>query len=951
MDIYGLPRRPMLAAVRMVVDEATRSGNAQMEAIARDELAKALLAGDDWSGAYPEFDRAGELWLTLDQPANAAVAFFGAARSLFFLDRRADAAERLRRVARASLSANDLEQWQTAALGALDGLSRAERWSDLGEWAEEVAPIAARNQGPGFALLELHCRFHAAGMCVRHEDWSAALAHAERGIALGAHDPELAARLSASASLALWKLDRGEEALTTIDRAFEMANHLDIDDLRAPLITLLGMISEERPAIGARRFADLTAGYMLSGDRRLAALSRYHQGLCMELDRPVEVEAAAAVLAEAGHLLEDAGLRSDAADAYYRVCRLLSMTVFRSAERGERAYEAGCRASALAIGTGNWWLAGLSEGSVAFAIRPLGIGVQSERAARHYRRAARFYRRAGRCQEASGSWAAAMGQWSPESGALRALRMSRAFLRTFELGRREFVLPKVRRPQEHESSVGLLIAAGVAVKAARLAGITPPWTEVLWGFEEATKARVLQDELLSGGWDRAVAADPRLRDSALRSETLEAHLRRSEEGLRRLLLGRPRPDEVERLMAERDELKLAKAEADLELERLLRTQAPVSDNVILAPPLTPDVMARVLRPDEVYIGFLAPVIGSSVVRLTSLPGHSVTAAIIDPPDPEGMRAFARHLMTCDRLSDEHDQEEHETFSRFWVALVGDLPRFVTTALVSPHGELVAIPWMRAWAEYGPFQAHGRACALVPSAGVLRILRDRSNPQPDVAYIGVACNADGDLRGVEVEVANVHQRYFPRDRSVVLMTQESGRFLDLQQSSRVLHLACHADRNGLRLGPSRAAEWVAPVELAGSLVSADVLVLTGCRAGLFARDDTGEHLGVLRELLQATHARVVVASREAVPDEAGVLFADLLMTALTGHTPGQWEAPEAPLPVGAAVTWAVERLRTTSLQEARGLFPDTGWQINPSDATWWSPWLVVGDPAVGIVGEE
>ncbi len=939
-----MPREPMLAIMRSVVEEAARSGNRGLEAVGRRELARALEVGEDWEAAYREFDRSAELWLLVNEPADEASALFASSRSLFRLRRLDEAASRLQRAAHAYLLAEDIASWRMMAEAARDLLVELEQWPAVLSWLNEIVAVTSPQTDEESTRLRVKAHSDAVAVAIRLEDWEATVDHARQGITLAERlDPAVSARLGIMAGFALNELGRGSEALPMIELGVERADKLGLDDLRAIGVTLLVSITKERPALRAQRFEALSARSAASGNDRWAAMYRYRQGSSLALVRPLDEDAAADVLMDAADDLEAAGLVSEAAHACSEAADVLVYSSFRSPARAARSLEAALRASRLAVETRNWLLAGLAEHTAAYASRPLEIGARSAETASHFRRAARFLRRAGRYEEATGAWTAALGQWTSDAGTLRALRQARMLLRTFELGRRVAILPKVLRRQEGTSSVGLLIGAGVAVQAALVAGLTPPWERLLWEFEEAAKARVMQDELLAGAWDRATALSETLRAAARQAEMTEARLNRLDEALELILAGRPDPANAEAAMQERDEAKLANAEADLALERLIASDWVRTDGAGQAPPITPEDMAAVLNPGEIYLGFLSPAVGSRLIRVKVAAAAAPEVDLIDEPRLKALQRLADHLGTCDPEDRDHDDITHRSLEPVWDLIVGHVPSDANTVMVSPHGHLANLPWSLAVDRFGA----RRVGVLTPSAGVFKILRQRAKVIPELTYLGVGSDSDGCIPGVEIEVENIRQRYFSAMPHEVWLTAESEALVDEARSTRILHLACHAARTGLLIGPPGHATWVLPSQLAASRLRAEILILTGCHAGFTAYDDTSEYLGVLRELIQATGARAAVASRDAVPDAAGIVFADLLMTALTGSSPGPWGAPTMPLPLGAAVAWASARLKTLDPNAAASLVTDPRMAVQPYDPTWWSPWLVIGDPAVTL----
>ncbi len=155
-----------------------------------------------------------------------------------------------------------------------------------------------------------------------------------------------------------------------------------------------------------------------------------------------------------------------------------------------------------------------------------------------------------------------------------------------------------------------------------------------------------------------------------------------------------------------------------------------------------------------------------------------------------------------------------------------------------------------------------------------------------------------------------------------MASDGSELFERADRVPLLHLACHASRDGILL--SKDGGWTTPLDLLDLTVRADVLPLTACNAGGFSTTDNNEFLGVVRQLLVATEARTAIVSAAPVAEVAASLFADLFASAWTGRSaPGRpWNPPPNALTAGASVEWArgmmrssVRRLFVTSWAEA------------------------------------
>ena len=328
----------------------------------------------------------------------------------------------------------------------------------------------------------------------------------------------------------------------------------------------------------------------------------------------------------------------------------------------------------------------------------------------------------------------------------------------------------------------------------------------------------------------------------------------------------------------------------------------------------------VLRPGELYVGlvccrddlFLRCRLTSNSARFDAVRVPDLMAALLSHvamrPLPPGELAWTRRLA---------------------LRLLGPLDPDVDTLLVCPDRQLVAVAWHLLEPDRPrDFLGDHLAIAVVPAAGALVATRRAQHVvSDDRDYLGVS-HAAADLRTVDEEVETVRASYFP-DTGRCLLTGSGHELVDESGHFGLLHVACHAYAAGLMFG----ARTITPIALADMALIADVLLLTGCYLGAFDRSDRNEYVGIVRQLLIATGAGAAVISMEPVPQRAGNVFSDLLVSALTGTAHGKpWTAPPGPLAVGPALSWTRMRMR-----EMRGARKDP----------WWQPWFVVGDPATRL----
>jgi CHAT domain-containing protein len=480
----------------------------------------------------------------------------------------------------------------------------------------------------------------------------------------------------------------------------------------------------------------------------------------------------------------------------------------------------------------------------------------------------------------------------------------------YERGRADRMLPSER--EVHDQSRDLMFLL-LGPRIAAFVGERPDdprGPELVWGMEQIVKARSMQDQLMA-------------RELWLRFLTRDDQLRRLNQELEQVRFA------LEQKQRDGENLQAGDLHEAIErLEQQLRHRlTDVAENVELdlASTRVPDWRAvqAVLRPGELYVGlvfcrddlFLR-------CRLTA-----DTARFDAVRAPEVMALLLQHL-AVQKLSREqlvHAQERA-------YQLLGLTEPGIDTLLICPDRQLVAVPWHLLEPErQRKFLGDQLTIAIVPAAGALVSIRRAASGRPDggtePAYLGVS-HDDGTLITVDQEVENIQASYFPRTGRC-LLTGDGHRLVEETGHVGLLHVASHAYATGLAFGE----RTITPIMLAGMTLTADVLLLTGCFLGAFGRADRNEFVGIVRQLLITTGAGAAVVSAERVPQEAGNVLSDLVVSGLTGRAPGkQWAPPAEPLAVGPAVSWA--RLRMREMRRAR-------------KDLWWSPWFVVGDPSTRL----
>jgi tetratricopeptide (TPR) repeat protein len=483
-------------------------------------------------------------------------------------------------------------------------------------------------------------------------------------------------------------------------------------------------------------------------------------------------------------------------------------------------------------------------------------------------------------------------------------------------GWREWRLRALTTEQRAFEDENVSFLRHVVERLTREAGSESPWRSVaaqcLWETEQLTKSTDLLDQLAL----RQLSADPRLRELAARAAEARAALA----GLRGPVAETPALRSRYRAQRERLRAAVRMAERALrEQERLLEGGSGAKREALRPRVVSVDELRRQLRSGELYVGLLWN--GGSPIRLkvSAADGLSVERAVDPPAAPlwEQVRTW---------VDAARDNGSVPAWRESGTDLLGELPDEVRTVFICPDGELANLPW-HALPYKGRRLEERVTVATIPSASTLVHARSRTVVEPEVPYLGVAEYADGAIPLVDEEVRLVRERHFP-DSEIL----ESGRSIELLSRRGhvgLLHIACHASREGLLLSGARV---VRSQELAVLDLGAEILLLSGCDLGRFDYDETNRFDGIVRELLVATGARSAVVSAARVKDELGLSFSTAVAEALTGSGSG----PAAtPMPVGAAVAWARTKLRSQ-------VPAATHQKGDPSLS-----WFVIGDPLAAL----
>ncbi|MGW0821961.1 CHAT domain-containing protein [Streptomyces sp. NPDC002845] len=718
-------------------------------------------------------------------------------------------------------------------------------------------------------------------------------------------------------------------------------------------------MTEERT--GADLLLQLAEQYAVTGNARMEAECRYQRAQNLRRNRKTaeriknfgdisslnELRKERAVEYErAAELFGSVGSMAEAGRCWYRAASEYNY-LFPPREYREKCYST-CRTAAECFGAaGDWWGVGVAEclaGGTLQADMPGDL--PDPRSIPAFQRAATAFTRADRPVDAAGAemmTAVRLTQVDGEEWLAAAVQALHAY---------EQARPSLRMPKDREINDQTIVANGARVLTSKVRETAvfmshhPAWRELIWLLNEAPKARSFQDQHIQGDtWSRLVADDNTLSELMTRRKALE----QEQTDLAHMIKGKL----AARLLTAEDE---AQARTELrrlekELENVDRKVArrfrgishdtPERTELLSTSPVAPESLQLCLKPGEAYISYR----WHDGAPLRSVVTHSNVTADIVVGVTSG---FATAAVAAARNGKVLPLDDAPEVSQ----LIGQVPADVDTLIISPDSLLLGVPWPQLPNPANPELTLGESytIAVIPAAGVLHHLRARRpRAEHDAAYLGVACDggdyADGPLLFVDQEVGKTWRDHFADTSSSCLLSTDCDRFLVHGCSAGLLHLACHAEPNGLLL--SRNGSWTRPTDLLSTPVrsfSADILLLTGCSAGDFSQEENNEFLGVVRQLIVVTGAQAAVVSMAPVPDPAGVLFADLFVSALNGRSPDRpWQAPDRPLTVGAAVTWAQQTMRRRiRVEDAKSLIDDCRLP-QPAHPSWWSPWFVVGDP--------
>lgn len=713
----------------------------------------------------------------------------------------------------------------------------------------------------------------------------------------------------------------------------------------------------------ADRFLQLADQYAASGNTRMEAQCRYQRAQSLGRSRKAAEsleqsgntsalldlrKERAAEYEHAAELFRTAGLVGDAGRCWYQAAYEYNWLGMLRPEYREKCYSM-CGIAAETLGAADdWWGRGTAEFLAGQALRTNVIGGPPDpRSVPALRRAAEAFTRADRPVES-----AAAGMTTAvtltQTGGAEWITTAVDALRTYEQAR-----PSLRIPRDREINDRTIVANGTRVltsKVSRSAAAMsqhPMWQELIWLLSEAPKGRSFQDQHLQDDtWSQLAADDATLSELMTRRKGLTREQSDLQQMIKATLITRS-GDEVQvmkqKLRRKEHELEDIDRQVARRFQRIYH-DTPERIELLSTSPVTPEELQACLEPGEAYISYRW---NDGAPLRTVVTRNSVTADLATGVTSE----FATAAVKAGRLGEVLPSSDFPSADR----LLGPVPDEIDTLIISPDSLLLGVPWHQVPSpnlSNSNITLRDRyTIAVVPAAGVLRHLRahrpSTERGKRDTAYLGVACDGGGKgLAFVDQEVEATRWNHFADEPGAgVLVTADCGGFLERGCSARLLHLACHAEPHGLLL--SRDGTWTKPTDLLnvpGRTFGADILLLTGCSAGDFSGEENNEFLGVVRQLIVVTGAQAAVVSLAPVRDAAGVLFADLFVSALNGKGPDRpWRTPDRPLAVGSAVAWARQTMRRRlRVDDVKALIAGCD-HPRPTHASWWSPWFVVGDP--------
>jgi CHAT domain-containing protein/Tfp pilus assembly protein PilF len=417
---------------------------------------------------------------------------------------------------------------------------------------------------------------------------------------------------------------------------------------------------------------------------------------------------------------------------------------------------------------------------------------------------------------------------------------------------------------------------------------------------DAARGRALLDHLTA-----ASLADDGARAAALT-------LGEGEEILRRITELSARMREFDEWSAaERDSsvladlrVRLAQARTDFEA---LRVRAIEQDRVGVALLgggfATAQEIQDALRPGEILVEYLVTPQGLVSFVVSGDHFRSFEHPISGQNLARRVR-IARSLIADREAAPQSLRAVLEDLHKVLVAPTSDDLAAASRMIVVPHGVLNYLPFAALLDETtGRYLAEDYALQLVPSAGVLSVVRARSVPR-DYARLGVAGGTafvpfHRSLPATRDE-GRAFRRTVPNARLVEGNNATEPRFRETLAEPRLVHVASHGVMNArnpmfsrIELAPGRGESSsddgrFEVHELLALSVSSPLVFLSGCDTGLGVAGSTefvrGEDYATLAQAFLYAGARNVIATLWAVEDQGAADFAGQFYETMAASDP-------------------------------------------------------------------
>lgn len=512
---------------------------------------------------------------------------------------------------------------------------------------------------------------------------------------------------------------------------------------------------------------------------------------------------------------------------------------------------------------------------------------------------ARIHEEAGRLEEASAEY----------RRALEGIESQRAELPTDELKMR-FLAPSA---EVYERAVSL---------EARLEAREAPSRPRAFALAERARARALAELLAESAATlrQTIPAELVEREQRLADRVSAAAVQLAERS--------PGGDAETALVQAEEEF----ANFKIELRRRAPgySQVVYPDSVDLA-----QVQQRLLADDETLLRYF---VGASRTWLWVVDRREARAYELPLGRDEIARAVGGFLSTARNLDAGLGGHLEDAAERLGAALLAAPLPAGRRLLVVPDGPLARLPF-EALRRDGRFLIEDHEVAVVPSATVLRLLRDRPGPHADRGFLGLgdpvsaAGSSFPELPYTGRALGHI-ARLFPAQERVLLtgaaFTKEALRRQPLD-TFRFIHFATHAwsdpeapRRVGLRLSATAdgTPEFLYLDDVFLMHLDAELVVLSACQSGLGELLPGEGMAGLTRAFLQAG-ARSVLVSLWNVGDRPTGEFMDAFYRELDGRT-----IPEA-----------LRRAKLSFLASERPALRQ------PYS---WAPFVLVGDPGSAAV---